>query len=197
MGAPEHNAGSRDRPDPAAGRSAIDRALVEFTDGARRDRSRRSRQEHLDRRVVAELSGTFLGTLVDLLESGAPAVFVAGSGVHHRGIVAAVGRDVIVLRPPGDTRRILLAPAFVEAIRRPEPARPREGPVVADGPGLGSLLDDMAGDRPRISVTTFGGNRFMGTLRAVGEDQIEMKLDGGGDSMTLALPAVAEAVVEP
>lgn len=197
MGAPDrHNPASGGETDPPARRSPVDRALVDFTDDARRDLLRRDRQERHDRQVVAELSGTFLATLIDLSETAAPTVLITGSGTHHRGTVAAVGPDVVVLQSVGDRRRILVAPAFVEAVRRPRRNQPRDAPVVAEGPRLGELLDDMAGERTRIVITTFGGNRFVGTLLAVGLDQVDLRLDGEGEALTIPLAAIAEAVID-
>lgn len=202
MGAPDrHNPESGGDDAPGTRRSPVDRALVDLTDDARRDLIRRDRQDQHDRLVVAELSGTFLGTLIDLSETTAPAVVITGAGTHHRGTVATVGPDVVVMQSvamhsPGDRRRILISPAFVEAVRRPHHDRPRDTSVTAEGPRLGELLDDMAGARTRIVVTTFGGNRFTGTVLSVGVDQVELRLDGEGDGLTIPLAAIAEAVTE-
>ena len=198
MGAPDgHNPESRGDPTASPGRSsAVDRALIEFTDDARRDLGRRSRIERSDREVVAGLSATFLGTLVELSETAAPAVFITSAGTHHRGLVAAVGRDVVVLRSGADGRRTLLAPAAIEAVRETRNLRSRDISTIAAGPRLGDLLDQLAEDGGRVTITTFGGNRFMGSLMAVGADQVGLRLDGENDVLTIPLASIAEAVTE-
>lgn len=199
MGVPDgHNTSPRGgQIVPEAGRTPIDRALTDFTDDARRDQVRRTRQEQADREVVAGLSATFLGTLVELSESRSTAVFVTVAGAHHRGIVAALGPDVVVVVAPGEERRTLLAPAAIDAIREPRIGRSREGYSVRAGPRMGDLLDEVGRDGARVSVTTFGDNRFMGSLLSVGVDQMSLRLDGESDVLTIPLGSIAEAVVGP
>ena len=198
MGAPDgHNptdpellAGS------SPGRPAFDRALSDLTDDARREAARADRQERQDRAVVAGLSATFLGTLVELCESNAPVVLVTVGGSHHRGVISLVGADVVVVATSAGHQRSLLAPAAIEAIRELGPGHSRAVHAIDDGPRMGELLDELAVDR-RVAIGTIGGNRFMGRLLRVGVDQVTLQLDGERDALTVPLAAIAEAVIDP
>ncbi len=196
MGAPDgtNRADSELASGTASPRSSFDRALSDLTDDARRTAARSARVERHDREVAAGLSATFLGTLVELSESGNPVLLVTVGGHHHRGVVTSVGTDVVLLTTGTDRQRTLLAPFAIEAIRETAPAHSRtlhEAP----GPTMGELLDQHGVDH-RVTVQTVGGNRFMGRLLRVGVDQLALQLDGERDSLTIPLRAIAEAVIE-
>lgn len=189
------------RPAPS---QSFNEALSDFTDSARRTEAQLERRQRHDRAVLAGLSGTFRGALVEAAELGSPVVLVTRRGAHHRGAVVAVGDDVVALAPDIDGKRILLASRSIEAVRGRYSASTRsisetEG---EPGPTLGSLLDDFAHDRSRVALLTAGGNQLMGELIAVGADQVTIRLDGSSEihkseHMTVALTAIDEAVIEP
>jgi hypothetical protein len=186
---------------PGDSRSTLDRAVSAFTDDARRDEARLSRAARQDRAVAAGLSATFLGTLVELCETGTAAVVVTGMGEHHRGQIVAVGSDVVVLSSVADRdsntdRRTFLSPTAIDAIRETGGLHRRSVLSVPEGPRMGDLLDEL-GTGSRISVGTLGGNRFMGTLLRVGADQLSLRLDGENDVLTLPLASIAQAVINP
>lgn len=187
------------RPPPS---QSFDEALGDFTDGARRSEAQLHRQQRHDNAIIAGLSASFRGSLVDAAEIGSPVVLLTRRGVHHRGAVVAVGSDVVALAPDTDGKRILIALDAIEAIRGTTSASSRGADDSADGPTLGSLLDEFAHDRARAALTTAGGNQVMGVLLAVGTDQVTIQLDGGrernsAELMTVSLAAIDEAVIEP
>ena len=171
--------------------------VLSFADEARRGEARRTRIERSDRAVAAELSATFVGTLVELAELGRPVVIVTGAGSHHRGRIAGVGADVIVVQRETDGRRVLLAPAAIDAIRESSPGHRRPVDDAPRSPRLADVLDELSTDGARLAVVTAGGNRFMGRAQHVGVDQLVIGLDGDGDSLTLPLAAIFEVAVEP
>lgn len=187
------------RPPPS---QSFDEALGDFTDAARRSEAQLQRQQRHDNAIIAGLSGSFHGSLVDAAEIGSPVVLLTRRGMHHRGAVVAVGIDVVALAPDTEGKRILIALPAIEAIRGTTSTSSRAAAESPDGPTLGTLLDVFAQDRARVALTTAGGNQIMGTMLAVGVDQVTIRLDGGRDRnsaelMTVSLDAIDEAVIEP
>ena len=177
------------------GTPEFDRALTVFTDEVRRAEAIRSRSRLGNQRAVDAVSGTFLGTLTEVAENAQPVTILTENGSTHRGSVAAIGSDVLVLDPAGDDRRILLAHASIEGLREVGAGHTRRLDRAPQGATFVELLDGLAGDGVRISVLTRGGNRVRGTLVRAGDDQVTIRLDGDGDVMTMPVAALSEAVV--
>ena len=182
--------------DRGAGTSDFDRALTDFTDASRRRAAASERLQAADHAVVSGLSGNWFGTLTELAETGRPVLTITRSGAHHRGVVLAVGPNLVVLAPSLDGPRTLLHLRAVEAVRESGDGHVRSSPAPSVGPDLGSLLDEASEDRARVSIVTAGGNRFAGRILRVGEDQVTLRLDGEHDALTVPLDRIDEAVVE-
>ena len=182
---------------PPGGRSPVDRALTGLTDEARRSEARTARQQRSDREILDGLSATFLGTLVDACEARALVVVVTAGGAHHRGLITAVGPDVVVMTLAGEDQRLLVAPMAIDAVREAGGVRSRSVADVGDGPRFADVLESFAGAGARLAVKTMGGNLFMGRLLQLGADQLTLTLDGDGHSLTVPLLSVAEVVIEP
>lgn len=181
---------------------SFEQALGDFADDARRTEAQRGRQQLHDNAVVAGLSGSFHGSLVELAEIGTPIVLITRGGLHHRGAIVAVGSDVVALAPDAGGKRILISIRAIEAVRGRAAPKNRTADDSATGPSLAILLDEFAQDRARVALTTAGGHQLMGTLVAVGIDQVTLRLDGNidltnADQVTVALGSVDEAVIEP
>jgi len=175
-------------------RTPLDDALSSFTDGTRRDEARLSRQSRADQAVVDGLSGTFRGTLVDLAEARRPVTVLTRQGAHHRGVVTTVGVDVAVLGDDLEPQRWLLALDAIEGIRCAHMARGRTTSAVA-GPNMADLLATAFDDAQRVAIMTRGGNRVIGVVDSVGEDQVSVRLDGDGDLMVVPIAIIDEVVV--
>lgn len=173
----------------------LDAALTDFTDGTRRDEARRNRQTLADQAVVDGLSGTFRGTLVDLAEARRPLTILTRSGAHHRGVISTVGLDVVVVGDTTNPRRLLLAIDAIEGLRAPHLGRGRTTADVA-GPHLADVLDSVFDSGQRAAITTRGGNRLMGVVDHVGQDQLTLRLDGDSDALIIAISGIDEVAVE-
>lgn len=182
--------------DRGAGPSEFDRALADFTDEGRRRDAASARLQQADHTVISGMSGSWVGTLIELAETGRPVLAITRSGAHHRGVILAVGPDLVVLAPTMTGPRILLAHRAVDAIRENGDGRTRSEPVPRSGPDLAGLLDDAAEEHARVTVLTAGGNRFSGHILRVGEDQLTIRLDGEHDALTLPLAGIDEAVID-
>lgn len=182
--------------DRGAGTSDFDRALTDFTDTTRRRAAATERLQAADHAMVAGLSGSWFGTLVELAESGRPILAITRSGAHHRGAILAVGPTLVVLAPTLDGPRTLLRLPALEAVRESGDGRVRDADPPAMGPDLGSLLDEASEDRARVSIVTAGGNRFAGRILRVGIDQVTLRLDGQHDALTIPLGRIDEAVID-
>jgi hypothetical protein len=168
----------------------IDRLLEELTVWSadqRAGEAARSRSVERSLRQQAAEEATFAGTLVDLAEARAAVVVQLGAGRSHRGAVAGVGRDFLVLR--GDTGTVtLVALSAVTAVR---PAGGGAG--VATGhrrpPArtLVQFLDRLAEERPRVRLIA-AGEPVVGELHAVGEDVLSIRVDGAPPA-TVYVPA--------
>lgn len=181
-------------PDPNQS-SPLDAALTNFTDGTRRDEARRARQTRTDQAVVDGLSGTFRGTLVDLAEARRPLTILTRSGAHHRGVISTVGADVVVVGDASNPQRLLIAIEAIEGLRAPHLGRGRASNH-SSGPHLADLLDSVFDSGQRAALTTRGGNRLMGVVDHVGEDQVTLRLDGDSDTVVVAISSIDEVAVE-
>ena len=173
--------------------------LARWAADARADEAGRARARARWLRRQAEDEATFAGLLVDLAERGTPVVARTTVGRRHRGTVAGVAADFVLLRP--DSGWWLLLPFDAVATVRPV-ERAGEAATGRRLPGLdlllGEALEAMAGDRARVAIVTVGtGEPVSGELEAVGDDVITVRLDGPGrERVFVRLAAVAEIAVE-
>ncbi|MGI9605812.1 MAG: hypothetical protein ACR2P0_06700 [Acidimicrobiales bacterium] len=173
--------------------SGAESDLERFADDARRAEAVRERAARADRRVLDGISSTFTGTLLELLESTQPTVLITSAGAQ-RGVISALGPDVIVLEMGAD-RRILVRTSAVEGVRHATPIAARETDAIASGPTLAELLDVWADEAPRVVVTSSAGTITAGVLERVGTDQLILRLDGEIDRVTLQLSNVQQVVI--
>ena len=174
--------------------SPFDRQLQVLADDERRARSARARMQNSDRKMVAALSGTFRGTLVELHETAAPVTVLTRTGASIRGTVLTVGKDVVVIRTNKSGSDACIRIEAVEALLEAGKGHDRRITESGNGPSFAELLDTYSESADRIAVTTASGNQVMGTVVRVGEDQVVLQLDGNGDAMTLRLPAIDQVV---
>ena len=155
------------------------RHLVRWAADARVDEAGRARARARWLRRQAEEEATFAGVVVDLAEREAVVLVRTTSGRRHRGVVAVVGADFLLLRaePP---RWLLLPFGAVTTVRGIDeagrPAAGRREPTV--DLLLGEALDAMASDRTRVAVVAAGDpDPVSGELEAVGDDVLTVRLD--------------------
>lgn len=144
-------------------------------------------------RQVAQEEGTFAGVLLDLGEQERAVVVQVAGGRRHRGAIRAVGADFAVLSADGAPDVLLAFAGIVSA--RPEPRTPAtvgDRAVVLDT-ALADVLVGLAGERPRVLLTTSDGTVVTGQLRGAGRDVLTVRLDGDNHNLLyVPLTAVAE-----
>ena len=151
----------------------------------------RARQRWL--RQAADEDATFAGVLLDLAERRTPVVVAGRTGRRHRGTLAAVGADFVVVRVD-DGADALLAFTGIASVR-PEPgaAAPAGDRAPSIEVTLAEALAVVAEDRPRVLlVTTVDDDGVAGELRAVGRDVVTLRLDGA-DRATAYVPIASIA----
>jgi hypothetical protein len=159
----------------------------------------RSRERELRERAT-ELAG-WNGTLRDLAEARAVVTLRSRSSRTHRGVLVAVAEDHVAMRLPAG-QLVALAAGGVTSVR-PEP-----GTAVAPAMGdrdraqdrtLVELLDRAAGEHRRVALTLDGSSEVVqGTLVAVGDDVLTVRLDGRGhDLLYVRAGAILEVVINP
>ena len=193
------------RADDAAGDLAD--ALVRWAADARADEAGRARSRARWLRHQAEEEATFAGLLVDLAEQGTAVLLRTTAGRRHRGAVAAVGADFVLLEPDGGAaaRRWVLVPLDAVTTVRPAHENRRTGPAQgARAPTLDLLLAEAldamaAADGPRTTVTIVleaDPDPVAGELEAIGADVLTVRVDGSPQTRTFVrLGAVTEVVV--
>lgn len=175
--------------------SSFDDNLTALTDEARRAKAIEARQQRSDRALAAALSGTFAGTLVELAETQAPVTIRTRAEHSVHGTIAAVGPDVVVVAPSDGPERVLVRRLAIEALIEQGPGHDRSVESITTGPELAQLLDGYSEERERIALTLSTGNRLMGSIMRVGEDQLVLRLDGDSDTVTIPLFAVDQVVL--
>lgn len=152
-----------------------DAALQGMIDRQRRaDAAGERRREHWLRQQSRE-EGSFSGVLTDLGERGE---LVAVATVARRtlhGVVRTVGIDFVGLR--GRSNEVVLVPLdAITAIRAEPGGRPTVGDREVEGGGsLDVALSDLAAERPRVVVHTWGGETSAGDLWSVGRDLVVLR----------------------
>lgn len=149
---------------------------------------------------AAELAG-WDGTLRDLAEARAPVTVQCRSGRTHRGVLVAVADDHVAMRLPAG-QLVALAAGGVTSVR-PEPGS-TSAPATGDRDRaqdrtLIELLDRAVGERRRVAVSLDGSpDLIQGTLLAVGEDVVTLRLDGRDhDVVYVRAGALLEVVIDP
>ena len=161
-------------------------------------RARTTERELRER--AAELAG-WDGTLRDLAERRAPVTVQCRSGRTHRGVLVAIADDHVALRLPGG-QLVALAGWGLTSVR-PEPgndAAPAMGDrEPAQDRTLVEVLDRAVGQRRRVALSLDGSSEVLqGTLVAVGEDVITLRLDGRDrDLVYIRAGALLEVVIDP
>lgn len=171
--------------------------LEQWVAAARSDDAIAARARARWLRQVADESASFAGVLVDLAERGLPVAVHGAGGRSHRGVVAGVGADFVVLRTARGAD-ILLAFRGVAAVHAERGGGEGFGDRVVNVElGLTEALAALVSERPRILVVTVADTEGVaGELRAVGHDVLTLRLDGPGDQLAyVPMATVAEVRV--
>lgn len=174
--------------------SPFDKKLQVLADDQRRVESARARLRRADRAFVESLSGTFVGTLTELVETQAPVTVLTSSSAAIRGTIAVLGRDAIVVHSDKSAGEVLIRTTSIEGLLEHGAGHDREVANAEDRPSFSELLDRFSENLTRLAVTTTSGNRVMGTLARIGQDQVVLTLDGRGDTMTVPTSTIARVV---
>lgn len=174
--------------------SNFDARLAELADEARRTEAIQARRQHDDRKLAAALSGTFAGTLTEIAETGAPVTVQMRTGGIVRGQIVSLGPNVVVLRV-NESSLTVLSRLAIEGLREVGAGHDRMIDVIDGGANLAEILDNYAQGGRRVAFTLSTGNIMMGRIDRVGIDQVVIRLDGDGESMTIPLTAVDQVTV--
>ncbi|MGH8902809.1 MAG: hypothetical protein ACRDYA_14330 [Egibacteraceae bacterium] len=172
--------------------------FVRFLDEVRADEvaRARSRERWLWQQTTEE--ARFAGTLVDLLERGAPVNVRTTTGRMHHGTFAAVGLDFCVLRTSTGVDRYLALSAlgWVRPVERAGPPATGDRPAPLDL-RLAECFGHLVDDRPRMLIFVRGdAEPIAGELRAVGVDVVTLRVDGAERGVCFVpTTAIVEAVV--
>ena len=174
--------------------SNFDARLAELADEARRTEAIQARRQHDDRKLAAALSGTFAGTLTEIAETGAPVTVQMRTGGIVRGQIVSLGPNVVVLRV-NESSLTVLSRLAIEGLREVGAGHDRMIDVIDGGANLAEILDNYAQGGRRVAFTLSTGNIMLGRIDRVGIDQVVIRLDGDGESMTIPLTAVDQVTV--
>lgn len=174
--------------------SSFDAQLHTLADDERRAQAIAARRRRGDRRAVAELSGTFLGTLTEVAETNGVVTVLTRTGSSFRGQVTSLGSEIVVLKA-GEEINVVIRLEAVEGLREFGSGHDRTVESISNGPQLADVLDTYATERRRVSLTLSRGNNVVGSISRVGLDQIVLILDGDGETMTVPLAAIDQVVV--
>jgi sRNA-binding regulator protein Hfq len=150
----------------------------------------RSRAAWLQRQ--AEDEGTFAGVLADLAERGRAVVVHLHNGRRHRGALAALGADFVILAN-GEGREVLVRRDAIASVHTlpGEPLTIGDRLVISEAT-LGEALSALGEERARVLVMGLdAGAGVRGELRSVGADVLTVRQDGGATAY-VALASVAE-----
>ena len=171
----------------------FDAQLHALTDDERRAEAIKRRRRQSDRRVAAALSGTFVGTLTEIFETGSVVTVLTRSGSNFRGTIAALGPEIVVLTV-GANAQVVLRQEAIEGLREFGSGHDRTVETIAHGPELADILDQWTNENRRLSLTLSRGNTVAGQLSRVGLDQVVLVLDGDGETMTIPLAGIDQIV---
>ncbi len=168
---------------------------VELLDESRVREAGASRTRARWLRRAAGEGATLAGALLDLAERSAAVALATTAGNVHQAVVAAVGADVVVLRPPSGALLLvpLAAVAWVRPVDGPLPTGDRQVP---DGPTLVDLLGRAAERGDRVVLRLSGGAGLTGTVEEVGADVVRLRPDDPGAGSTyVSVTSIGEAAV--
>jgi hypothetical protein len=181
---------------PLGGASRLLAELEAWVAGASADAAVDDRRRARALAEQAAEEGTLVGVLVDLGERGSPVVVTTRGGRAHRGRVALVGRDLVV---------VVLEPRGVALVRTGAIGSVRTAPATTAVTGARTThlevgwveaLGVLAAERPRVQVGLAGGATAAGELRGVGADVVTLRLDGEGGRAYLPVGATDDVVVD-
>ena len=173
----------------------LNRDLDAWAAGARAQdaAAARVRQRWLRQQAVEQAD--FVSLLVELRERATSTTVTTSGGRTHRGRIAVVGRDCLVLTTTRG-RTVVVAASAVLAVR------PDEGRAVTltvdtrppGGESMAELVRRVAADRPNVTVHTVGAAEpWVGELQACGLDVVTLLLAGEPPAPAyLSLPSVSE-----
>ncbi len=167
----------------------LDIGLRELTDRARQEAVRDDRRRAEDRQVLDELTSTFEGTLVSCAEAQHVVTCLTRNGTNARGVIEIVGTDAFVIAT-GGTRTIVAKQALsaLRTDRRPELNARTPSETVA----WSDLLEHVLAVGDRVGLVLMGGHTVSGAVRHIGADQLMLRLDGDGDSLTVPFSSIDE-----
>jgi hypothetical protein len=157
----------------------------------------RARQRWLRQQAVEQAD--FVSLLVELRERATPTTVMMSGGRTHRGRIAVVGRDCLMLVTPRG-RTVIVASSAVVAVR-PDEDRAVTLTVDTRPPGpesMAELVRRAAVDRPRVTVHAAGATEpIVGDLHACGLDVVALLVAGEPPApVYLRLPSVSEMSFE-
>lgn len=138
----------------------------------------RARQRWLRQQAIEQAD--FVSLLVELRERAAPTTVTTAGGRTHRGRIAIVGRDCVLLITSRG-RTVVVAASAVLAVRADDD---RSVTLTVDtrAPGtesMAELVRRAAVDRPHVTVHAVGAAEpFVGELQACGLDVVALLLTG-------------------
>ena len=94
--------------------SSFDRELQALADEERRASKARARLQRADRKIMDGLSGSFVGTLIEIAETHAPVTVLTRTEAAVRGTIATVGTNVVAIRTAGSSSEVLIRIGAIE-----------------------------------------------------------------------------------
>ena len=165
------SAGRRDT-DPLA-------ALCRFVGEGAVEQAAQTRSRLRWQQQLAIESGTWLGLLCDLAETGASVVIDTSLGRRVTGTMTAVGVDFVCVAAP--TGVVALATAAIVAIQRADGrAAPSGRSGAPNAMTLPEFLTALAVDRPTVTWHLNDHNAMTGQLVGVSHGYAHLRVDGHG-----------------
>lgn len=138
---------------------------------------------------------TFVGTLLDLAEAGVGVTVWVVGGRRHDGAPVGLGHDMVVLVERGDHVVVQLTAV---TLVRPQPG---SGAPAASGDRAAALdlrfvelLARLVDGQPDVAIALVSGDVLAGSLLAVGDDVLSVRLAPGADGLAYC-PASAVSSV--
>ena len=148
-------------------------------------------------RHQAEEEGSLAGVLADVAERGASVALHVRGGRRHRGEVAALGSDFVVLRSAG-TDVIVALPAVTSVRTLPGEASTIGDRSIGTSHRLIDILAGLTAERAAVSLVLADGDQAVaGVVLWVGQDVVGVRV-AGGTAVTAYVPvgAIVEVLVD-